>query len=333
MGIFELSIGARPEGMEMKTAKFELGSFAKIGIAIAAAYTFLWGVWILLGAQSYFHFSGLEAVDLMNEEKVWGIFGMLGGLFYAAILFMPTRIRGVAVLSAILCGLGFSLSLYLFLAHSLTWKAMLLQGFGDGFGFVGFTNAAIALYFYRRDEKVGKNYFEGGEIGEVLAEYHDQFGSNISELNERQPVLMVFLRHFGCTFCREALNDVGTNRTEIEAAGVKIVLVHMVPEIHARQHMMQYPTLVEVSRVSDPTKRLYEAFELQQGTFNQLYGLKTWIEGFRAGVLEGRGIGKESGDVKQMPGIFLINQGKILRGFRHQSPADRPDYCSTVACD
>ncbi|MFN8816592.1 MAG: hypothetical protein ACK5ZV_07645, partial [bacterium] len=33
-------------------------------------------------------------------------------------------------------------------------------------------------------------------------------GQSVAELSMRSPVLMVFLRHFGCTFCREALADV-----------------------------------------------------------------------------------------------------------------------------
>jgi hypothetical protein len=28
-----------------------------------------------------------------------------------------------------------------------------------------------------------------------------------------------------------------------------------------------------------------------------------------------------------MPGTFLIHNGKILRAYRHETSADRPDYC------
>ncbi|MGP1310160.1 MAG: hypothetical protein ACTS27_08185, partial [Phycisphaerales bacterium] len=39
-------------------------------------------------------------------------------------------------------------------------------------------------------------------------------------------LLLVFLRHAGCTFCREALADVAKRRRRIENAKVRIVLVH-----------------------------------------------------------------------------------------------------------
>jgi hypothetical protein len=33
-----------------------------------------------------------------------------------------------------------------------------------------------------------------------------------------------------------------------------------------------------------------------------------------------------AGDGLQMPGVFLLHRGKVLREFRHESAADRPDY-------
>jgi hypothetical protein len=32
------------------------------------------------------------------------------------------------------------------------------------------------------------------------------------------------------------------------------------------------------------------------------------------------------GDGFQMPGIFLLFHGEVLRSYRHQTAADRPDY-------
>ena len=37
-------------------------------------------------------------------------------------------------------------------------------------------------------------------------------GINILRLSHQQPVMLVFLRHFGCTFCREAMRDLGRIR-------------------------------------------------------------------------------------------------------------------------
>ena len=41
----------------------------------------------------------------------------------------------------------------------------------------------------------------------ILERFHDQHGRTLQQLSDSQPVLVVFLRHSGCTFCREAVAD------------------------------------------------------------------------------------------------------------------------------
>ena len=64
-------------------------------------------------------------------------------------------------------------------------------------------------------------------IQDTLETAVTQRGENLAELSEVAPVLLVFLRHAGCTFCRETLGDIARSRSAIEATGARIVLVHM----------------------------------------------------------------------------------------------------------
>ncbi|MBC8166115.1 MAG: redoxin domain-containing protein [Bryobacteraceae bacterium] len=144
------------------------------------------------------------------------------------------------------------------------------------------------------------------------------------------PVLVVFLRHAGCTFCREALADLARQRPLIEAAGAKILLVHMGEVEFSREFFLRYG-LADLPSISDPHRHVYRAFGLRRGDLRMLFGPKVWWRGFRAGVIEGHGIGRLIGDGFQMPGIFLVFHGQILRCYRHQSAADRPDYVRFVA--
>ena len=137
--------------------------------------------------------------------------------------------------------------------------------------------------------------------------------------------MLVFLRHFGCTFCREALSDIATQRTQIEEKGMQIVLVHMSDVETAHQYFERY-NLQGAVHVSDPECRFYQAFGLVKGSFNQLFGLATWIRGFSAGVVAGHGIGPQLGDGFQMPGVFVIQDGTIKSSFIHKLASDRPDY-------
>lgn len=138
---------------------------------------------------------------------------------------------------------------------------------------------------------------------------------------------LVFLRHGGCTFCREALHDVSKLRAKIEATGVRIVLVHMAPSNEDADALFKKYGLSDLPRVADPDQSLYRAFELKRGTAGQLFGLKCVLRGIPA-ILKGHGVGKPVGDGFQMPGVFLVRDGVVTRAFRHGSVADRPDYCS-----
>ncbi len=156
-------------------------------------------------------------------------------------------------------------------------------------------------------------------------------GELIADLSHEKPVMLVFLRHFGCIFCREALKDLSQKRAELEAQGVKLVFVHMSdPEI-AYAYFRKY-NLEGIDHVSDPECRYYQEYGLVKGNFKQLFGLKNWIRGFEV-TMKGTMIGlQQIGDGFQMPGIFLLENGKIRDSFIHQSAADRPDYESLVNC-
>ena len=169
------------------------------------------------------------------------------------------------------------------------------------------------------------NAFDAGGVASLLEEITAESGRRFVDLALERPSLLLFLRHSGCTFCREALADVAAARAEIEAGGARVVLVHMGdrPELSL---LLQKHGLEDLERICDPRQILYSAFGLERGRVSQLFGLKVWWRGFVAGVLKGHGIGKASADTRQMPGVFLIDQGLIANHFRHRSAADRPEY-------
>lgn len=164
---------------------------------------------------------------------------------------------------------------------------------------------------------------------EALSHTRDQNGTDVWSHMQENPVLLVFIRHFGCTFCRETMADLARDRQQIEASGTRIVVVHLSPPEKADTFFEKYG-LADLSRISDPDKSLYQAFDLKRATFEQAFGWRSWIRGFEAGVLNGHWVGKEENDGWQMPGVFLLAEGKITKAFRHRSVADRPHYCEMV---
>lgn len=150
-------------------------------------------------------------------------------------------------------------------------------------------------------------------------------GKNLYEHSMERPIMLVFLRHFGCTFCREALADISEKREVLESLGAKLVFVHMAESEIAERYFTRY-NIPEAIHVSDPECNFYRAFGLMKGSFTQLFGLQTWIRGFQAGLMEGHGIGPQLGDGFQMPGVFVIQDGELKEAFIHKLASDRPDY-------
>jgi peroxiredoxin len=170
------------------------------------------------------------------------------------------------------------------------------------------------------------------EILDFALRARTSHGTNLDILSRCRPVLLVFLRHAGCTFCREAAADLARQREEIQRAGAVIVVAHMSETEAGRQFLAHYD-LEDVHQISDPTCCLYKAFGLRRGTLQMLFGPKVWLRGFQAGILNGHGVGRLVGDGFQMPGIFMIFHGQVIRSYRHQSAADRPDYLRFVTED
>ena len=57
-----------------------------------------------------------------------------------------------------------------------------------------------------------------------------------------------------------------------------------------------------------------------------------WRRGYEAGVKAGHGVGKLAGDGFRMPGVFLLVDGLVVKDFRHQTAADRPDFRALAGC-
>jgi hypothetical protein len=141
--------------------------------------------------------------------------------------------------------------------------------------------------------------------------------------------MVVCLRHLGFTFCRESLADLVRLRPEIESAGTGIGLVHPTDDERAAALFADFG-LEDLPRVADPDRVLFRALGLSRGSFLQLLGPRViW----RAAVATARGhrLGRRDGDPRQMSGVFLIQDGRIVEAFRHRDVADKPDYCAIAS--
>lgn len=160
------------------------------------------------------------------------------------------------------------------------------------------------------------------------------------QLDPAAPTLLVFLRHFGCTFCRKMVKEVrvaadradALDKAQGENAGgrryPRVVFVHLGDLDRAGEFFGEY--WPGACAISDVDKALYGEFGLARGSVGQLCGPRALACGVRA-MLQGHGIGRPVGDPLMMPGLFLVSpQGRILRRHLFAHIGDHPDFSSFV---
>lgn len=170
-----------------------------------------------------------------------------------------------------------------------------------------------------------------GTFREELERAKTSSGESLWDLSHRQRLLVVFVRHAGCTFCREAVHDVGSQADTIQAAGVKPIIVHMGTVENGRE-LMKWSGRDDIEAVSDPDRRLFRAFELQFGTLWQLAGPYVIWRALFGNTLFRFGFGQMIGHGMQLAGAFLVENGRIVNSYRCRTTADRMDYAA-IACD
>jgi peroxiredoxin len=156
-------------------------------------------------------------------------------------------------------------------------------------------------------------------------------GNELLTLSQDRAVLLVFLRQLGCMFCREAMTELGKLRPSLEASGTQIVFVHMGPADIAEKLFKRYK-LAGCEHITDPDCYYYARFGLVKGSMSQLFGLTSWVKTLDFGIVKGHGYTLPIGDGFQMPGLFMVQHGKVVAEFRHTEVYDQPDYAAFAAC-
>jgi len=170
-----------------------------------------------------------------------------------------------------------------------------------------------------------------GDVAQVLASIHTESGASLLALTEASPVLLIFLRHFGCSFCRQAISDVADLHAELASRGVRPVFVHLGTPERAKP-FFDYYGIGDVERVSDPEAKTYQNPVFLLPRIHPALTLlqpSVWV-GWLKGALFKHGIGAIKEDGHQMQGIFFLKGPKIVRQFRYRTIADEPDYLKLV---
>lgn len=173
---------------------------------------------------------------------------------------------------------------------------------------------------------------EQPDLATTLAAIRTETGASLLNLTEASAVLLIFLRHFGCSFCRQAISDIAEIRTQLSARSVRPVFVHLGTPERAKPYF-DYYGLHDIERVSDPDAVIYRAPAFALARTHPAWSLinPAVLWGWFSGALFHHGIGRIQEDGHQMPGLFLLRGLSVVRAFRYKSIADRPNYLRFVS--
>jgi peroxiredoxin len=147
----------------------------------------------------------------------------------------------------------------------------------------------------------------------------------LSTLWQERPLLLAFTRHFGCTQCKEMLDELVKGRKKIENAGLSLAVINQgTPEISA---LFAEKFALGLTMLCDPERKVYEAYGLEKGNLFQTFlNPKIW-----SAISKARKKGyqvetpPEGQDAMQMSGTFIISKsGQILLPYYYDHIADHP---------
>ena len=145
---------------------------------------------------------------------------------------------------------------------------------------------------------------------------------DLSSIWPTGPTMLNFLRHFGCTFCRQSLARLEVRHADLEAVGIQVINIAMGNPTHLERYRERLaPHLHFLARKDDSAHRTYG---LKEGNLAQLasFNVATSAIGeFARGNIGG----VPSGNVRMMPGMFIVdNGGKITYTYYSKDIADHP---------
>lgn len=152
---------------------------------------------------------------------------------------------------------------------------------------------------------------------------------SLSALYPHGPVLLVFLRHFGCIFCRELLAELQARHAELIGAGLVVAAIGLGEPRHARQIGGRHaPDLtVLAAPVADP----YLAFGIGRASMGKVLSPRTFAAGARA-ALRGKMQGAPTGDQQMVGGAFVIDRDGVVRYAHYDAfPGDKPKLSRILA--
>lgn len=146
-------------------------------------------------------------------------------------------------------------------------------------------------------------------------------GESLFELIQKDEVLLIFVRHFGCVFCKETVKKVSRLSAEIEKRGLKTIFVHMSDPDFGNIFFNEY-FKKNVLHISDPLRILYRHFKIYRGSILAIFGPSVWIKGVWISLTRKETLSSIEGDILQLGGFVIFKDGKVVQRHLNSSASE-----------
>lgn len=140
------------------------------------------------------------------------------------------------------------------------------------------------------------------------------------QFNPEKPVLMVFLRHIGCQFCKETVRDVrAASQRDPDYPDVLFFFQENLEEGQAFFNT-HWP---RARAVSDPDQFFYKEFGIPAAGILDVVGPRALLSSIRA-TLKGNLNSWPRGNIWQMPGFFVVLGDQVVWSHDYSHAGDAP---------
>lgn len=152
--------------------------------------------------------------------------------------------------------------------------------------------------------------------------------TRLGELWQATPAVVVWLRHFGCLFCKEQTEEFRVRRDDIEARGARLVFVGNGGRRYASGFRDEF--CPDCTVLTDPRLTSYRLIGARSGVLNTL-GPQAWGAGIRA-LARGARQQRTQGSPFQQGGVLVIAPGdKVVYSYLSSAAGDHPRVDDVIA--
>ncbi len=133
--------------------------------------------------------------------------------------------------------------------------------------------------------------------------------------------MLVFLRHFGCMFCREMVADLRAHAAT-DGERERILFFYQGTVQEGREFFTEHWSSARA--IADQPLKFYQGFGVPKASLAKTFspqvwrsGMKTWARGHRPGLVQR--------NARQMPGFMWVQGGRIVWRHDFEHVGDHPN--------